>query len=100
MAVKAGDRLRLSVWVKHNDKPGAYIVQTDPRGQEGHLAPIMRAVSWKPGEWQKLEFFFLAPQRANTVNFEVFVRQQSPGAKVWVDDFFIGKYPDSPLERN
>ncbi|MBM4086576.1 MAG: DUF4838 domain-containing protein, partial [Planctomycetes bacterium] len=57
VTVKEGDRLRMSVWVKHNDKKGTYIVQTDPRGERGHLPRSTVAVPWKPGEWQRFEIF-------------------------------------------
>jgi hypothetical protein len=94
VGVKEGDRLRMSVWVKHNDKKGTYIVQTDPRGERGHLPRSTIAVPWKPGEWQRFEVFCMPQPGTKTINLWLFVHQQSPGAKVWVDDFSIGKYPD------
>jgi hypothetical protein len=94
LAVKEGDRLRMSVWVKHNDKKATYIVQTDPRGKEGMFPRSTVPVPCKPGEWQKLEVLYTAQPGTKTVNLWVFVERQSPRARIWVDDFFIGKYPN------
>ena len=96
LAVKEGDRLRLSVWVRHNDRKATYTVQTDPRGDGGMLPRSTTPVPWKPGEWQKLEAFFSAQPGTKTVSFWVFVSTQAPGARIWVDDFFIGKYDADP----
>jgi hypothetical protein len=53
-------------------------------------------VPWKPNEWQKVEIpAAVAPGTIN-VAFFVFVDKQTPDAQIWIDDFFIGKYPRLP----
>lgn len=87
-----GDVLRMSVWVKFNDQPGVYCVQTLPRG-EGEFARTTVKLPNKPGVWQKAELTFVAPPGLKYVDLWVFVDQQGPGAKLWVDDWFIAKVP-------
>ncbi|MCX6909126.1 MAG: hypothetical protein NTY01_13940 [Verrucomicrobia bacterium] len=89
--VKPGDSLSLSVWVKHNKAQGGYTVEVVPRGPKGTLARTVIAVPQKPDEWQKLDIPFVVPPDATSVILSVFVQNQSPGARIWVDDFFIGK---------
>jgi len=94
VAVKQDARLHLSVWVRHNGKKARYLVTAYPRSAKKALAQTKIPIPWKPGEWQQIETDFTAP--ADTVNLSlyVFVYNQEPGAKVWVDDFFIGRYPE------
>jgi hypothetical protein len=93
IGVKDGDCMRMSVWLKHNDRKAKYIVETDPRAGAVHMPRSTIEVPWKPGEWQKFELLYIAQPGTKSVNLWVFVNSQSPGAKIWVDDFFIGKYP-------
>ena len=93
ISVKGGEKLLMSVWVKHNDGDGVYKVDALPRG-DAMLARYTVAVPDKPGEWQKVEIPFNVPPGARTIRIYVFVDRQAPDARILVDDFFIGKYPD------
>lgn len=93
LAAGGGDLLRMSVWVKHNDKDAKYEVTALPRSSR-MLARSNVPVPWKPGEWQKVELTFSCPPNTKTLGLYVFVHSQSPGAKIWLDDFFVGKYPE------
>ena len=89
-----GGRFHLSLWVCHNDKKGKYTVTVLPRGPKGMLARSETPVPYKPGEWQRIEADFTAPPGRISVSLYVFVQSQEPGAEIWADDFFIGRYPD------
>ncbi len=93
VSAAAGDHLRMSVWVNHDDRQGSYQVAALPRSDR-MLGRTTVPVPWKPGEWQQIEIAFTAPPETQTVGLYLFVDRQSPGARVWVDDFFVGKYPD------
>jgi len=93
LQVSPGELLQMSVWVKHNDKKGRYSVSVIPRSGKGMLARTQIPIPWKPGEWQEIRTDFTAPMDTATVGLYVFVMGQEPGAKLWVDDFFIGRYP-------
>lgn len=90
--VTPGEVVRMSVWLKYNDLPGNYYVQTLPRG-EGEFARTTVKLPHKPGVWQQAQLTFVAPPGVKYVDLWVFVDEQGPGAKVWVDDWFLGKYP-------
>jgi hypothetical protein len=90
--VKPGEIVRMSVWVRFNGQPGTYTVQTLPRG-EGDLARTTVKLLNRPDQWQQANLTFVAPPGAKTVDLWVFVDQQGPGAKLWVDDWFIAKHP-------
>jgi hypothetical protein len=99
LAVNDASCVRMSMWIKHNDPKGTYIVQTDPRAGTEHLPRATVEVPWKPGQWQQLEVLYLPQPGTKTVSFWLFVDRQSPGAKVWVDDFFIAKYPGAETDK-
>ena len=92
MEIKEGDVARLSVWIKHNDKKAAYIVELFPRGTN-NLEMITMPAPWKPGEWQKVEMIYTAPAGIKSLSMVIIASDQAPEAKIWIDDFFIGKYP-------
>jgi len=92
--LQTGDILRMSVWVKHNAGQAKYSVQTDPRSTSGQLPRATVEVPWKPDEWQQIELLATVVPGTVRMNFWVFVKGQDPEARIWVDDFFIGKYPD------
>jgi len=94
LQTKQGGQFHLSIWVKHNDKPGRYQVNVLPRGPEGMLARTKIAIPWKPDEWQEIKSEFAAPLGTTTISLYVFIDAQAPGAKIWIDDFFVGKYPE------
>ena len=93
IAVKGGENLLMSVWVKHNDGDAVYKIDALPRG-DAMLPRTSVSVPHKPGEWQKVEIEFAVPPGARTVRIYVFVDRQAPDARILIDDFFIGKYPD------
>jgi len=93
VSAKGGEHLRMSVWVKHNDGQATYEVAALPRSDR-MLGRTTIPVPWKPGEWQQIETLFTAPPETTTVGLYLFVDRQSPGARIWVDDFFVGKYAD------
>lgn len=93
ISVDGGELLSMSLWVKHNDAPGRYKVSVLPRSSEGMLARTTVDVPDKPDEWQHIEIPFITPPEARTVRIYLFVDDQAPEAKVYVDDFFIGQYP-------
>jgi hypothetical protein len=93
LTVNDASCVRMSMWVKHNDQKASYVVQSDPRAGREHLPRATVEVPWKPGQWQQLEVLYVPQPGTKTVAFWLFVSGQSPGAKVWVDDFFIAKYP-------
>ena len=92
--VEQGDRLHVSAWVKHNEPKGRYEIRLVPNGPSGKLPPATVSVPWKPGSWQEVTCDLVAPSGAKGLTLQVTVTGQSPGAKVWIDDCFIGKYPE------
>ena len=94
VAAKPDARFHLSVWIKHNDKKGIYRVVVLPRSKEGKLPEATINVPFKPDEWQKVETDFTAPVGAKSITLHVFAIGQTPRAKVWIDDLFIGRYPE------
>jgi hypothetical protein len=93
ISINEGESVRMFVWVKYNDCPGRYFVSAFPRGKEG-LGEVKKNVPAKPGEWQKIEMVYTAPPGIKSLSFCVYVTDQGPDAKIWIDDLFIGKYPE------
>ena len=93
LPVTGGDVLRMSLWVKHNDAEATYEVTAIPRSDR-MLARTSVPVPWRPDEWQKVALTFTAPPQSRTLGLYLFVHGQTPDAKVWVDDFFVGKYAE------
>ncbi len=93
ISVQGGEKLLMSVWVKHNDADAAYKIDALPRG-DAMLPRTSVSVPEKPGEWQKIEIQFAVAPGTRTIRLYVFVDRQTPDARILVDDFFIGKYPD------
>jgi hypothetical protein len=94
LPAEPGQRYALSVWVKHNDQKGKYEVAVVPGGAGKKLSRTKIAVPWKPGQWQQITTDFMTPPDTASLSFYVFVEGQEPGARLWIDDFFVGRYPE------
>jgi hypothetical protein len=92
IAVTGGETLKMSVWVMHNDADAKYTVTALPRGPEGMLTRMEIPVPHQPGQWQRIDMIFNVPPDATTVGLYVFVANQTPGARIWIDEMFIGRY--------
>ncbi|MEW6354881.1 MAG: DUF4838 domain-containing protein [Planctomycetota bacterium] len=93
VAAGASRCFRVSVWLKHNDKEATYqmVVYQTAQGKRSPRATVNAALL--PNEWQQISTDFLAPMEGGTITLHVFAIGQTPGAKVWVDDVFLGSYP-------
>jgi hypothetical protein len=90
---KAG-RFHAEAWMKHNDPAGTYELQLMPFTAEGQQSPITIPLPAQPGEWQKVQMDYPAPAGTKSISMRIVVNGQAPGAKLWVDDLFLGRYPD------
>ena len=98
ISAEAKQVFKLSVWLNHNEGGAEYEVVAIPRSSKRMLSRSTIPVPRKPGEWQQVEFTFTAPPETKTLGLYVFAHRQSPGAKIWIDDFFIGRYPETAKE--
>ena len=87
-------RYHFEVWLKHNEPEASYKFRVWPAGPDGKTPPTEIDVPIKPGEWQKIALDFAAPAGTKAISLMVLANGQSPGAKLWIDDFFAGKYPE------
>lgn len=87
------ERFNASVWVKHNDRKGEYTVFLRSSAKGGTLPNATIQVPFKPNEWQEIKMDFTAPKGTSGIKLYVSVKGQELGAKIWIDDMFIGKYP-------
>jgi hypothetical protein len=92
-SLKAGC-FHLEVWLKHNDRLALYQLQVTPTGAEGKTTSTLVNVPFQPGAWQKVEMDYPSPAGTRSISVSVVANGQSPGAKLWIDDFFIGRYAD------
>ena len=51
-------------------------------------------IPFRPGEWQEIRCDLVAPKGATALTLTVQAQRQEPGAKIWVDDMFLGTYPE------
>ncbi|MGD9497418.1 MAG: DUF4838 domain-containing protein [Armatimonadota bacterium] len=93
IAVEGGEVLLMSLWAKHNAAAGDYYVQVIPRSDR-MLSRAQVPVPEEPDVWHQVEMVVIVPPEARTVGLYLFCERQSPGAQVFVDDFFIGRYPE------
>jgi hypothetical protein len=93
-ASPGGGQYHLEVWLKHNEGAAAYEVMATPTGAEGKTAPTVLTVPVAPDAWQKVQFDLLAPDGTKAISLQVVANGQGPGARLWIDDFFIGRYAD------
>jgi len=93
----AGDRIRVSFWFKHNDGKAAYKFTVDGRTEDGTYPTLASiAVPHKPDQWQELVAEVVSPPGNRAISLRLFVNGQAAGARCWLDDLFIGKYPGKP----
>ncbi len=93
--VKAGEneRFHVSVWVKHNDKKGGYSVTIHSYGKGKLLPTATVQVPFNPNKWQEIKMDFTTPTDTSAIALRVEAKNQEREAKIWIDDLFIGKYP-------
>jgi len=89
---KEGEVLRISVWVKQIGNMNGFL-EVSARNDLGKITEIVEPVQNKSG-WQQVEVFFPVPAGTTYVFPALVIREQSPEAKAWVDDFFVYKYGD------
>lgn len=87
-----GGTFHFEVWLKHNEPEGIYKLRITPTGPQGKTPPTLINVPVKPGEWQRIELDYAAPAGTRAIALTVMANGQSPGAKLWIDDCFAGKY--------
>ena len=51
-------------------------------------------VSQQPDQWQELVAEVTAPAKTQTVFLRLYVNGQAADARCWLDDLFIGRYPE------
>jgi len=91
IAVEGGEVLLMSLWVKHNAGAGDYYVQAIPRSDR-MLSRAHAPVPDEPDVWHQVEMVVVVPPEARTIGLYLFCERQTPGARVFVDDYFIGRY--------
>ncbi len=89
--VEGGEVLLMSLWVKHNAEAGDYYVQVIPRSDR-MLSRAQVPVPEEPDVWHQVEMVVVVPPEARTVGLYLFCERQAPGAQVFADDYFIGRY--------
>jgi hypothetical protein len=90
----AGDRFRVSLWLKHNEGKAVYSFAVDA-ALEDRTYPSLASfpVPQKPGQWQELAVEVVAPPKCRHISIRLFVNGQAADACCWIDDLFIGQYP-------
>ena len=94
LTAEPGRRYACSVWVKHNDKKGKYRMAVAPGGAGKRLSRITVEIPHRPGQWQQIKADFVAPPGTAPLSLYVFVEGQEPGARLWIADYFVGRYPE------
>jgi hypothetical protein len=89
-----GGKYHFEVWLRRNEPEGTYIFRVWPSNKEGKLPATELKLPAKPGEWQKIALDYTAPAGTTAISLMVLANGQSPGAKLWIDDYFAGKYPE------
>lgn len=99
VAADPSARYHAGLWVRCNDQPGNYRVtitaQLPGRDEPTTLADI--PVPHKPNEWQEIVADVLTPPEARRLSVLFYNNDQAHGGCCWVDDFFIGRFPESDL---
>jgi len=93
VACREGERYHLSVWIKHNAVQANYQMEIQLSGTGTTLPKVRLPIPFQPGIWQHVSTDFIIPPGVNRLAFGFFIEQQGPGATIWGDDLFIGKYP-------
>jgi hypothetical protein len=90
-----GARYRVSVWFKHDGGSATYRFAMNCRLTDGTYAGLVALpIPWRPGEWQELAVDVQAPPTGKTLLLQLGIDQQAPDARCWIDDAFIGRYPE------
>lgn len=93
--VVPGARYRVSVWFRHNEGEALYRFAVSFRlTDDTYPEPVLIRIPHRPGRWQELSAEITAPPRARVMSLRVYVNNQAADARCWIDDAFIGKYPD------
>lgn len=93
--ITPGARYRLGVWFKHNEGMASYRFSVLVGLTNGtYLEPVMIRIPRRPGQWQEVSAEVAAPPQVRTLTLRVLVNNQALDARCWIDDAFIGKYPD------
>jgi hypothetical protein len=93
--LESGDRLRCSLWYKRNAGAGNYSVHMIARDQTGGIfSRTVFNLEESADRWNQFMLYYIVPQGAKQVSMLVVVKNQERGARFYVDDFFIGKYPN------
>ena len=82
------------VWVRHNGVKGNYTFRVWPTSADGKTPATDIEIPEKPDEWQHLELDYSAPSGTKAISLMILAGGQAPGAKLWIDDYFAGKYGD------
>jgi hypothetical protein len=92
-----GECYHLSLWVKHNAVPADYRmeIQTEIAGGDGPVVQV--PIPTHPGVWQEVSTDFIVPSHVTRLTFGLHIEQQGPGATIWCDELFVGKYPVETL---
>jgi hypothetical protein len=91
-----GARYRAGLWIRHNDAPGKYVVVISAAMPDGGLPTplVTMPVPERPDQWQEIATDVVAPAEARRMNVQLLIDSQAQDARCWVDDFFLGKYPE------
>jgi len=91
---RRGRRFHAEAWMRHNAPAGTYALQLEATTAEGKQTPVTVQLPIRDNEWQKLQIDYPAPQGTKSISLQIVVQGQAPGAQLWVDDLFLGKYPE------
>jgi len=92
---KPGERYRAGLWFQRNEGHGAYSAVVDAKLKDGTYPRLASfRIPNKPGQWQKIGVDVAAPPKAKLIILRVFVGRQAADARCWIDDLFVGRYPD------
>ena len=90
-------RYEAGLSVKRNAAAGAYkvivVAHPAPTGGPAILATLPVSAQ-RPNEWQRIVADVVTPPTARSLTVYMYVDNQTPDARCWVDDFFIGRYPE------
>jgi hypothetical protein len=91
---KEGECFQLALWVRHNNEEAKYTIRVRVQTAQGKTETDVE-IPWKPDQWQKIAFPFVAPPETRKLGIGVHVEQQAMGAKLWIDDLLAGRYTNN-----
>lgn len=91
-------RFRGGMWVHRNALPGRYTLEIlrqtpDDFGQREIRAASL-ALPAAPDEWHAIMIDFVVPPDTARLVVRLRVDEQAEGAACWIDDVFLGEYPE------